>query len=131
MHCQTCSKEFTSTRKDAKYCSPKCRLAFHRKSETDNIIETDNATDETDSVTLNETDISQLSKDELYGAIGKFRGDFSLCPEKVELMRRLKEYPLKRLEEEGYFIPNWKRTGQDFDEIMASLQGIPGIKKAY
>jgi hypothetical protein len=32
--------------------------------------------------------------------------------EYAELMHRLRNYSLKRLEEEGYNIPNWRRGGK-------------------
>lgn len=54
MRCITCKTKFTSKRKDAKFCSPKCRLKHHRSSETDKLSVSKNAKNETDNVTDND-----------------------------------------------------------------------------
>ncbi len=42
-NCIKCNKEFESVRKDAKFCSDKCKMAYHRdvtdKSVTDNVTD--------------------------------------------------------------------------------------------
>ncbi len=52
MTCAQCGKSFESKRKDAKFCSPKCRVTFNRnKKEPVSVTEpesvTDNVTDNT------------------------------------------------------------------------------------
>jgi hypothetical protein len=60
MKCQMCSKEFSSKRSDAKFCSPACRVAFSR-------VVTDNSV--TDKVDIPVTDKVPLTPDQEYRVI--------------------------------------------------------------
>ena len=59
MKCIQCNEEFEAKRTDAKFCSARCRLLYHRH-ETDNGLsvsnETDNVVNETDKSRKDETD---------------------------------------------------------------------------
>lgn len=61
-----------------------------------------------------EEDIKKLSREELYLRIDSLRGDKWIYSEEYkELQRRLDTFSLKRLEEEGYDIPNDMRIDSD------------------
>ena len=59
MICKACNKEFVSRRKDAIYCSAKCRVSAHRVTDnvTDNLVTDKSVTDNvTDNVSVPVTD---------------------------------------------------------------------------
>ncbi|MBW1973785.1 MAG: hypothetical protein JRI44_13265 [Deltaproteobacteria bacterium] len=71
MRCLNCNKLFSSKRKDAKFCSPKCRKEYWIENRTDN-QGTDNGTDKsttgtdnqrTDILDTSEIDIEQVKKE--------------------------------------------------------------------
>lgn len=100
MECVVCNTNFSSRRKSAKYCSPKCRIAHYRNRDT-----------VTESSVTNDT--VTLSKDELYFAINQYPQDtWKTSPEFKELKRRLKSMTVEELKEQGYFLPAWKENNQ-------------------
>ena len=86
--CIQCEKEFEAKRTDQKFCSASCRLKCFR--ETDNFETGKNETS-------NET--SKSVKKEPLKLEGKELDDY------------LAKTPLRVLEAEGRWLPNWKRSG--------------------
>jgi len=55
-------------------------------------------------------DIKKISRSELYSRLEAFKGGkWIYSPEYAELNRRLDTFTIKRLEDEGYDIPNGMR----------------------
>lgn len=107
MKCKNCGKQFNSKRKDAVFCSDKCRKeAFLKRTDnngtdklrTDKVVKSG-----TDKVEIS-ADIKALSRQDLKLAIDAYPTDtWKDSPEFAELKHRLKTIPLKK---EGYWIPN-------------------------
>ena len=58
-------------------------------------------------------DIKKISREELYDRLDAFvRGKWINSPEYAELNRRLNTFTIKRLEDEGYDIPNGMRQSE-------------------
>jgi len=58
-------------------------------------------------------DIKKISREELYERLAAFKGGkWIYSPEYEELNRRLNTFPIQRLEEEGYQIPNSMRKSE-------------------
>jgi len=118
MKCVNCNANF-SGREGAKFCSTKCRVAFHRNGEVleeEPILEEDPVLEEIaeddgeyrGSVT-NKT-LKEMGPDDLYLEIGKYMHDtWAESQEYAELMTRLKTMSYEELQKGGYHIPNWKR----------------------
>ena len=107
MICSVCKVEFEG-RSNAKYCSPKCRVAANRNIK-------DSVTDKSVTDTVTDNKPIEMSNgfpknpQELYSLIARYKEDtWKDSPEYKELMRRLKNYPLETLKEQGYYIPGWK-----------------------
>jgi len=92
--CKICGGLFESKRKDAKYCCDKCRQKAIRKGKP----VTDNVTD-------------------------NLRIDFDNMT-REELMRDLEAKSIKQLLEEGYWVPNWKKSHKTRNEAFAQLLAI-------
>ena len=103
--CIKCNKEFEAKRKTAKFCSTKCKLAYHRHK-----VSVSNK-DKQVSVSLNPAITGKALKDytaqDLYDAIDSYPADtWVKSPEFIELNRRLDIRPINKLIEHGYWIPN-------------------------
>lgn len=101
--CKNCGKALKNPK--AKYCSDKCRMAYNRKPEQSgaNNPNKDNP---------NRT--AKLSAQDLYDGIDTYPEDtWKDSEEYKELERRIKAKSVKTLEEEGYWIPNWKVKGDN------------------
>ena len=95
MQCIKCGAEIVSKRKDAKFCSEKCRNE-HFKEQL--------------SVADKKLSVAKPLKDytaeELYSAIGAYEGGGWInSPESIELNKRLDTMSLKELQLGHYFIP--------------------------
>ena len=128
MKCIQCNNEFKPTRKTAKFCSSKCRMAFNYKlALKDKEVSVDKAVvsvekDSVDRVSvknkapsvplspvITDKDLKDYTAQDLYDAIDSYHSDaWVYSPEFKELKRRLDVWSVPKLESLGYRVPNWK-----------------------
>jgi hypothetical protein len=137
MKCIQCSKEFTSQRATAKFCSAQCRkLAFQKKAVSVPVsvpaeekvsvpvsvpavisepkLSVPLSVPQPETAPENSTqDFSKYTADELYIGINSYEGSlWSKSPEYKELIKRLDKLSITQLREQGFQVPLWKLNNQ-------------------
>ena len=119
MNCLNCNKELDNPR--AKFCSDKCRMAYKRRTKQPEQQPEQidpNKPKRPEQITRTkrpeqikpEQKLKNYTAQDLYLSIDTYPADtWKDSPEFKELMRRLKTLSVKKLEEQSFSIPAWKR----------------------
>ena len=109
MKCLNCERIIKQTgNRKRLFCDDKCRKAHNRKVESGH-LKADKSKADTPKADK-QPEFNGYSAQDLYDEIRAYPYDtWKDSPAYLELRKRLDKWSVKRLIEEGYYIPNWKK----------------------
>lgn len=99
-----CGKELSG--RQLQFCGSRCKMAYRRNGNKPAAVTEPTVTGDDSLVTDN---IGSLTRRQLYSKIAAYPNDqWISSAEHKELMRRLHTMDVQTLEQQGYWIPQWK-----------------------